>query len=65
MCANGTIAGDVVIPMGVLGDTSGNGTANGSDVSQTKAHLGSQLPVRISAKMSRRMARLTPATFRV
>ncbi len=38
---NGTIAGDVLIPMGVLaGDTSGNAVTNGSDVSQTKAQSG-------------------------
>ena len=43
---NGTIAGDVLIPMGVLaGDTSGNGTANASDVSQTKAQTGHAITV--------------------
>ena len=38
---DGTIAGDVLIPMGVLsGDTGGNGTVNSSDVGQTKAQSG-------------------------
>ena len=38
---NGTISGDVMIPMGVLiGDTSGNAATNASDVSQTKARSG-------------------------
>ena len=38
---NGTISGDVMIPMGLLqGDTGGNGTVNSSDVSQTKLRSG-------------------------
>jgi len=38
---NGTISGDVMIPMGVLiGDTSGNAVTNSSDVSQTKGRSG-------------------------
>ena len=39
--SDGTNAGDVVIPMGVLlGDTTGSGLVNGSDISQTKAQSG-------------------------
>jgi hypothetical protein len=39
---DGMATGDVTIPMGVLvGDTSGNGNVNASDVSQTKAQSGS------------------------
>ena len=39
--SDGMATGDVTIPMGILiGDTSGNGTANASDVSQTKAQSG-------------------------
>ena len=38
---NGTNAGNVDIPMGVLlGDTTGNGMTNSSDVSETKAQSG-------------------------
>ena len=38
---DGTNVGNVVIPMGVLiGDTSGNGSVNASDVSQTKSKSG-------------------------
>jgi hypothetical protein len=38
---NGTIAGNILIPMGVLaGDVSNNGTTNGSDVAQAKAQSG-------------------------
>jgi dockerin type I repeat protein len=34
-------SGDVVIPMGVLvGDTTGNGSVNATDVSQTKLQSG-------------------------
>ena len=38
---NGTTSGDIGVQMGMLlGDTSGNGTVNASDVSQTKARSG-------------------------
>jgi len=38
---DGTVAGDVLIPMGVLsGDTNANGAVNASDVSQTKSQSG-------------------------
>jgi hypothetical protein len=38
---NGTSVGNLEIPMGILvGDTSGNGLVNGTDVSQTKAQSG-------------------------
>ncbi len=38
---DGTTAGDVLIPMGVLsGDTNGNGSVNAGDVSQTKGQSG-------------------------
>ena len=38
---NGTSTGDVLVQMGVLvGDTSGNGSVNASDVSQTKLQSG-------------------------
>jgi hypothetical protein len=38
---NGTIAGDVLIPMGVLvGDSNGNGSVNAADISQTKTRSG-------------------------
>ncbi len=38
---DGTTAGDVTIPMGVLsGDTNGNGSVNAGDVSQTKGQSG-------------------------
>ena len=38
---NGTFTDDVVVPIGSLaGDTSGNGSVNASDVSQTKARSG-------------------------
>ena len=38
---NGTTSGDVGVQMGMLlGDTSGNGFVNASDVSQTKARSG-------------------------
>ena len=39
--SDGTNTGELGIPMGVLlGDTNGNGAANASDVSQTKAQSG-------------------------
>ncbi len=39
---DGTVAGDVLIPMGVLGgDTNANGSVNAGDVSQTKGQSGS------------------------
>ena len=38
---DGTAAGDVMIPMGVLsGDTNANGTVNAGDVAQTKGQSG-------------------------
>jgi len=38
---DGTTTGNLDIPMGVLvGDTTGNGTVNASDVAQTKANSG-------------------------
>ena len=39
--SNGTITGDVSVPMGVLlGDTNGNGFVNATDIGQTKAQSG-------------------------
>lgn len=39
--SNGTNTGDLGVPMGVLvGDTTGNGTVNASDVGQTKSQSG-------------------------
>ncbi|HEU0210148.1 MAG TPA: dockerin type I domain-containing protein, partial [Candidatus Udaeobacter sp.] len=39
--SDGTTTGNVSIPMHVLlGDTTGNGTVNASDVSQTKSQSG-------------------------
>jgi hypothetical protein len=41
---DGTSRGDVAVQMGVLiGDTSGNGTVNATDVSQTKLQSGQTL----------------------
>jgi len=41
---NGTIAGNILIPMGVLaGDVSNNGGTNGSDVAQAKSQSGQTL----------------------
>jgi hypothetical protein len=43
---NGTTSGDVSVPMGILiGDTTGNGTVNASDVTQTKARTGQTIDV--------------------
>jgi fibronectin-binding autotransporter adhesin len=43
---DGINIGDVVIPMGVLiGDTTGNGSVNASDVSQTKSRSGQAISV--------------------
>ena len=42
--SDGTNTADLIVPMGILlGDTSGNGTVNASDVSQTKAQSGNAL----------------------
>jgi hypothetical protein len=39
--SNGAITGDVSVPMGVLlGDTTGNGTVNATDIGQTKSQSG-------------------------
>ena len=39
--SDGTNTGDINVPMGMLiGDTSGNGIVNATDVSQTKAQSG-------------------------
>ena len=39
--SNGTVTGDVSVPMGVLlGDTNGNGAVTASDIGQTKAQSG-------------------------
>ena len=43
---NGSITSDVSVPMGVLvGDTTGNGSVNASDVSQTKLKAGQTIDV--------------------
>ncbi len=43
---NGTTSGDVSVPMGVLiGDTTGNGSVNASDVTQTKLRAGQTIDV--------------------
>ena len=51
--SDGTNAGDVFVPMGLLiGDTTGNGVVNASDVSLTKLKSGQAIDSRTSAKMS-------------